>query len=748
MPFTSKQKQRQYQREYQRERRKKGLVREGKVEYKVSPKTKLAIIVTVLLAVALFGLLAFFDSAGPLGEYIKAGFGLAFGWGAILFPILLIGLAILVWRGISYQVNRIQVAGFIVVFLALLSILHHAPDFPDSWAVISENAGGGYAGFGLARPAMLVAGYWGAWVILLGVLIVGVLLSLGTIIFKPKEEAESQAEEETEAIITERQNLFSQLRDKFNTWRYRRVYSGDDPVESNVELDETVVDPDEAGADEISPDIEEEAITPVPKIRREIKIPLDLLEAGKEKPSADDIDATKEKIAKTLANFGIAVEMGEVFVGPSITQYTLKPAEGVKLSRITVLNPDLSLALAAHPLRIEAPIPGKSLVGIEVPNSATATVKLKDILQSSAFRNRPSNLSLALGKDVAGKAWVMDLAKMPHLLIAGSTGSGKSVAINALIISLIYQNSPDDLKFVLVDPKKVELTNYNDMPYLLTPVITDVKKTINALKWTIGEMERRYVLLSQRGKRNIAAYNEANKKEPLPYIVFIIDELADLMSVAAGDVEGAIVRLAQMARAVGIHLVLATQRPSVNVLTGLIKANVPSRIAFSVPSQIDSRTILDIAGAEKLLGRGDMLFISPDLGKPRRLQGAFLDDTEIERVVNFLREQGAAEYQSAVIEHLATGSSGQGSGGSSGEDDLYNDAKAEVVRAGKASASLLQRRLRIGYARAARLLDILEAEGVVGPADGARPRDILIGLDNSNESLPLSEDDNLENENG
>ena len=745
MPFTSKQKQRQYQREYQRQRRKKGSSSEEAVDHKVSPKTKLAIIVTVLLALALLGFLAFFAAAGPMGEYVKIGFGLAFGWGAILFPLLLVGLAILTWRGISYQVNRIQVAGFIVVFLALLAILHHAPNFPDPLAVISENAGGGYAGYGLAHPAMVVAGYWGAWVVLLGILTVGILLSLGTIIFKPKdEEAESEGDEESEAIITEHQNLFSQLREKFNTWRYRRVYSGDDPVESDIELDETAAG-EPAVATEMSSDMDlgddsdEAKIAPIAKIRREIKVPLDLLEAGKDKPSADDIDATKDKIAKTLSNFGIAVEMGEVFVGPSITQYTLKPAEGVKLSRITGLNPDLSLALAAHPLRIEAPIPGKSLVGVEVPNTAVATVKLKDILQSQAFRTRPSNLSLALGKDVAGKAWVMDLAKMPHLLIAGSTGSGKSVAINALIISLIYQNSPDDLKFVLVDPKKVELTNYNDMPYLLTPVITDIKKTINALKWTIGEMERRYSLLSQRGKRNIASFNEANKKEALPYIVFIIDELADLMAVAAGDVEGAIVRLAQMARAVGIHLVLATQRPSVNVITGLIKANIPSRIAFSVPSQIDSRTILDTAGAEKLLGRGDMLLISPDLGKPRRLQGAYLDDAEIERVINFLREQGAAEYQSDIVEHIATGSSGQGSGGSSGEDDLYNDAKEEVMRAGKASASLLQRRLRIGYARAARLLDILESEGVIGPADGARPRGILI----NNTSDGFNEDDSV-----
>ncbi|MDP1709748.1 MAG: DNA translocase FtsK 4TM domain-containing protein [Candidatus Komeilibacteria bacterium] len=735
MPFTSKQKQRQYQREYQRQRRRKKSNTNEASEHKIASGTKLAIIITIFLAVAILSLLSWFGLAGPMGQYIKAAFVLAFGWGAIMFPLLLIALAILLWRGIGYQVNRIQVAGFIVVFLSVLGILHHAPDFSDPAAAVADSMGGGYIGFGLARPIMLLAGYWGGWVILMVCLTVGVLLSLGTVLFRSagEDENEDASDIDEEPIITEHQTFLSQLWGKFNTWRYARAYATppDEEVESEVAVDEVLLPIDSMAAEEQEP-------IPVPKIRREIKVPLDLLEAGKEKPSADDIDVTKEKIAKTLADFGILVEMGEVFIGPSITQYTLKPAEGVKLSRITSLNPDLSLALAAHPIRIEAPIPGKSLVGIEVPNTATATVKLKDILQSTAFRNRPSNLSLALGKDVAGKSWVVDLAKMPHLLIAGSTGSGKSVAINSLVVSLIYQNSPDDLKFVLVDPKKVELVNYNDIPYLLTPVITDVKKTINALKWTIGEMERRYILLSQRGKRNIASYNEANKKDSLPYIVFVIDELADLMAVASAEVEGAIVRLAQMARAVGIHLVLATQRPSVNVLTGLIKANVPSRIAFSVPSQIDSRTILDMAGAEKLLGRGDMLFISPDLGKPRRLQGTFLDDKEIERVVNFLKEQGGADYQSEVIEHLATGSSARHQSDGA-DDDLYDDAKQTVLRAGKASASLLQRRLRIGYARAARLLDILEAEGVIGPADGAKPRDILL----TEISTPINENESV-----
>lgn len=727
MPFVSKQKQREYQREYQR-RRRRSLARDtASGEHRLSPVAKIGLAITGFLALALLSILAWFEAAGLLGQYIKTLFIMAFGWGALLFPVLLLGLALACWRGVRYQVNRYQLIGLILLFLALLGIMHHAPAFNDPVAAVAASRGGGYLGLAMSQPFLVLSGYWGAWVFLLVLLAMGALLTLSGVLFRKDEEPESPS-------------WYSRLLEKYNTWRYARAYSTpsaeadeaelmDDPnAEAEKELAAILA---ESGADgEGRPEAPVEGkAAPLPKIRREIKIPLDLLESGKEKPDALDLEATGEKIQKTLATFGIPVEMGEVFVGPAITQYTLKPAEGVKLVRITSLANDLALALAAHPLRIEAPIPGKSLVGIEVPNRATAKVKLKDILQSSAFRHRASNLSICLGKDVAGKAWIVDLAKMPHLLIAGSTGSGKSVAINSLVVALMYQNSPDDLKFVLVDPKKVELVNYNDIPYLLTPVITDIKKTVNALKWVIGEMERRYLLLSARGKRNITVYNEANQHDPLPYIIFVIDELADLMSVAAGEVEGAIVRLAQMARAVGIHLVLATQRPSVNVLTGLIKANIPSRLAFSVPSQIDSRTILDTAGAEKLLGRGDMLFISPEVGKPRRLQGAFLADAEIERVVNFLKEQGGVEYAEFVVPEQRSLYNSEDNDAS--EDDLYHDAKAEVIRAGKASASLLQRRLRIGYARAARLLDLLEAEGMIGPADGAKPRDILVGDSNS-----------------
>lgn len=600
-------------------------------------------------------------------------------------------------------------------------------------------------GFALLYPFSEIAGYWGAWVFLVGIGAIGILLSLSSFLFGAGEPVDEEGGEEEEVPgeldAAPSQGLVGRLLERMRVWKYRREYGSDgvpqeeperlggEPAGAPPALREDAEQQEMFPGEEVGASEEQAVVTK--RARKRVVIPIDLLEPSTEKPSATDIDSTRDKIQKTLATFGIIVEMDDVNVGPTVTQYTLRPPVGVKLSRLTGLANELSLALAAHPLRMEAPIPGKSLVGLEIPNAAAAKVKLKDIMLSDAFKKRASNLTISLGKDVSGKAHVGDLGRMPHLLIAGSTGSGKSVAINTIIISLVYQNSPDDLKLVLVDPKKVELGAYNDIPYLLTPVITDVKKTVNALKWVVSEMERRYVLLSNRGKRNIDAYNAANKSETIPHIVFIIDELADLMAVAANEVEAAIVRLAQMARAVGIHLVLATQRPSVNVITGLIKANIPSRIAFAVPSQIDSRTILDTAGAEKLLGRGDMLFTASDANKPRRLQGAFLEDAEIERVVNFLKEEeGAVEYRDEIVEKQrgTTLLGGEYESAGSSEDDLYDEARDQVVAAGKASASLLQRRLRIGYARAARLLDILEGEGVIGPADGARPREILKGF--------------------
>lgn len=471
------------------------------------------------------------------------------------------------------------------------------------------------------------------------------------------------------------------------------------------------------------------------------KLPsLELLEEGSERPSSGDIKTYANIIKRTLENFGIPVEMGEVNVGPTVTQYTLKPAEGVKLSKITALSNDLALVLAIHPIRIEAPIPGRSLVGIEIPNRAVALVRLRGLLGDDAFQKSSSLLTFPLGKNVAGSPIFTDLSRMPHLLIAGSTGSGKSIAIHSLIISFLYRNYPDTLRFLIIDPKRVELAIYEDIPHLLTPVVTEPSQAINALYWAVKEMERRYQILSKARCRDIVVFNnklikEENIQELLPYLVVVIDELADLMLSHPRETEIAIVRLAQMARSVGIHLVISTQRPSVEVITGLIKANITSRIAFQVASQVDSRTILDMGGAEKLLGNGDMLYLSAESLKPRRIQGGFVSEKEIHKVINYLQKVGweRDEEESLPSFEESTLFSPSATGSLETSDEFFEEAKKLVVETQKASASFLQRRLRVGYARAARLLDLLEEAGVVGPGEGAKPRKVFLKPDNSEE---------------
>ncbi len=477
---------------------------------------------------------------------------------------------------------------------------------------------------------------------------------------------------------------------------------------------------------------------------------IDLLEKKQSPADAGDVQQNAAIIKETLAEFNISVEMEGANIGPKVTQYTLRPPSGVKLTRITQLETNIALNLAATSLRMEAPIPGQKVVGIEVPNRKAADVRLHSILTSKQWTESAEPLGFAIGKDIGGDAVIGELNKMPHLLIAGQTGSGKSVMINTLLSSLLYRNSPSEMKLILVDPKHVEMAPYADIPHLITPVINEPEKTISALKWAVNEMERRYKLLAEHKVRDIKTYNtmiqnsrktitvqdEAGNEQQhengaMPYIVIVIDELADLMMVAARDVEALIVRLAQKARAVGIHLVLATQRPSVDVITGLIKANVPARIAFTVASQVDSRTILDQVGAEKLLGQGDMLMSTASLPKPKRIQGAWVTDDEVLKITDHLRQQSPPQYNDEVVSQPVQLN---GKGGvvmdfdsnHDGNDDLYKDAVRVVVDSGKASASLLQRRLRVGYARAARLVEEMEEQGIIGPADGARPRDVLI----------------------
>lgn len=485
--------------------------------------------------------------------------------------------------------------------------------------------------------------------------------------------------------------------------------------------------------------------------------PLSLLAKNKGKPEVGDVKANMNIIKRTLQNFGIQVEMDEASIGPTVTRYSMKPAEGVRLAKIVALQSNLELALAASPIRIEAPIPGKSLVGIEVPNIARTTLGLGPLLGDEGFAASDKPLMIALGRTITGQAQFADLAKMPHLLVAGTTGSGKSVTIHNFIVSLLYRCGPERLRFIMIDPKRVELTLYNSIPHLLTPVITDAKKAILALKWLAKEMDRRYNILETERVRDIASYHQsvlapalekaakhgADPDKPLPeampYIVLMIDELADIMQTYPRELEGGIVRLAQMSRAVGIHLVLSTQRPSVKVITGLIKANIPSRVALQVASQIDSRTILDGSGAEKLLGAGDMLFLSGEMSKPRRVQAAYISEDELKRVIAHIAKQAEGSLPSEInFEEGAQRSndpifSSMGdSMGDDEDDELYPDAKKTVIEAGKASTSYLQRKLGVGYARAARLMDLLEQRGVIGPADGAKPRDV-IGAGNADE---------------
>lgn len=456
--------------------------------------------------------------------------------------------------------------------------------------------------------------------------------------------------------------------------------------------------------------------------------PLSILQHGKEQSGgvSDEVRQNARILQETLQSFNIDAKILNASQGPAVTRYELEPAAGVKVSKIVHLADDLALKLAATDIRIEAPIPGKAAVGIEVPNKKLSGVMLRDVLDTDAFRLAAGGVPVSLGKDIAGNPVIADLTKMPHLLVAGSTGSGKSVCINTFIASILFKQRPEDVKLILIDPKVVELSNYNGLPHLLTPVVTDPKKAASVLRWAVREMDDRYKRFADTKTRDISRYNELHPETAMPFVVIIIDELADLMMVASSDVEESICRLAQKARACGMHLVLATQRPSVDVLTGLIKANVPSRIAFAVSSQVDSRTILDMAGAEKLIGKGDMLFYPMGASKPLRVQGAFISDGEIDKVVEYIKAQSRPQYSESVQKAQEENGGGEGE---FFEDDLMPQAIDMVLETGQASASMLQRRFRVGYTRAARMIDMMEAMGIVGPNNGSKARDILMTAD-------------------
>ena len=707
----------------------------SKFSFKLDAQTQRGIATVFFFALAAFMLLALFDFAGSAGIAMDQALSHIFGWDKIVVPFFILAFAIYLLSPERMPLKISNGIGFFVFFLGMNPLLHL---LTFKGAIVTANAiqtAGGKIGLLFAEPFIPVFGVAGAIIFFTAVFGASLVLifntSLQTIIewiLRVLKILQKMAMTLISPLIW----IFSQIKDR----KARSKMNSENAQLEDTEIEGEIEDGHEDQPESIVASAHgairknaDKASAPLPvkqRRRPKVDVPLELLTRHDQKPTSGDIEGRQIVIQRTLETFGIPVDMGEVSVGPTVTQFTFKPAEGIKLNRITALHNDLALALAAHPIRIEAPIPGKSLVGVEVPNQNVALVGLRELLEAREWRDRKSPLNFALGRDVSGKPWLGDICKMPHLLVAGATGSGKSVCLNAIIMSLLFSNGPDDLKVILVDPKRVEFPVYNGIPHLITPVITDIEKTINAMKWAVRQMNQRFDLLSKLNARDIATYNQRSK-EKLPYIVMIIDELADLMVSNKQEVESQVVRLAQMSRAVGIHLILATQRPSVDVITGLIKANIPARIAFSVASLMDSRTILDQSGAEKLIGRGDMLFSTAEMSSPRRIQGVFVADDEINRVVEYLKSKyEPADYDPEVTERSKSQTSFL-SGISDNEDNdpLLEDAKEEIIRAGKASASLLQRRLKVGYARAARLLDLLESEGFIGPSDGAKPREIL-----------------------
>lgn len=697
------------------------------IKFNISSETKKSIWGIVFLVLAALIILSYFNLAGIFGGYLYKFLHLSLGVGFFLMPILLIIASVVFFKSLKANIYFSTIFG---ILLFLISVLGFIEVLSTRESFLNLSQAGGYLGIIAAYPIQYIFGFWASLVIFIGLFLISILITFNISfknLFKRQEKNDEEGLDKEvfgdmsiedavreEDIRIEEPTLVNLAKQKL----LKRKKNTDIENKSFIEEKDTIIQTSKffKKATYKLPDIE-------------------FLEKDKDKPSSGDINIFSNIIKRSLADFDIEVEMDEVNVGPTVTQYTLKPAQGTKLSRITALQNELALALAAHPIRIEAPIPGKSLVGIEVPNKVVALVRLRNLIERPEFQDSSSLLYFPLGRDVAGNPVYADLEKMPHLLIAGSTGSGKSICLHSIIISFLYRNYPEILKFLIIDPKRVELAIYNGIPHLISPVITEKEKAISALRWAVKEMERRYEALSNFGARDINSYNskivKESREELMPYLIIIIDELADLMVAYPREVEGAIVRLAQIARAVGIHLIISTQRPSVEVITGLIKANITARIAFQVASQVDSRTILDMSGAEKLLGHGDMLYLAPEAAKPKRIQGSFVSEKEIKKVVNYLRSvQGIYNLQNLEEEisdfNFKEDSEINFNKTEFLEDDLFNEAKDVVVKAQKASASLLQRRLRIGYARAARLLDMLEERGIVGPQDGAKPRKVLL----------------------
>ncbi|HDQ88666.1 MAG TPA: DNA translocase FtsK [candidate division WWE3 bacterium] len=719
--------------------------RKKKFKLKLNLDLRPEVIKSVLaVGLTLFGfltILSFFAPTYSVNAFIQKYIRLGFGLGSLTFPLIVLLLATFFIDALNFRFKNIRVLSGLVLFLFSFSgVLSLFCWKNNPFSRASEGRCGGLLGYYTLYYLNASFGFVGALIIILGIFLIAVILlsnlSLNTVleaikakIAQFKASRASVGEEEPEEVSLEEMTVGDMAR------KSAGVPLEEEPT-SKVEILPPLSEPQ--NGDSFTPTVFADSTTltsiapNLPYADRVWQLPpLSLLDDTKEAlPDSGNTQTRKQIIVSTLKSFGIRAEAKDAFPGPAVTQYQIDALSGTKLSKIVNLQHDLAYALASPTgsVRIEAPIPGKSLIGIEVPNNNRVIVPFKSLLTSEPMKALNSKLGIVLGKDVGNLTHVYDIGKMPHLLVAGATGSGKSVFLHSLLFSILFRATPQEVKFIMVDPKRVEFTYYDGIPHLLTPVVTDIEKAPSVFKWAVIEMERRYRLLESARARNIDSYNEKSGFQALPYIVIVVDELGEIMVADPASVEKSIIRLAQLARATGIHLVLSVQRPSTNIITGLIKANIPCRIAFNVSSQVDSRVIIDQPGAEKLLGKGDMLFVPPDASKPIRLQGSWVSETEISTLVKYLKNQGVEpEYKEEILQIVQKAEQSNTSVSSGGDavDELFDEAVEICVNSGKASASLLQRRLSIGYARAARILDELEAKGVIGPQNGSQPREVL-----------------------
>lgn len=713
----------------------------------------------LLIAFGLFSAFAIFTSStGMLGSFLSDIYFQITGIGTYILPVLLIiwGITLIHFKGLCFNS---KLSGFLLTYIVTLAIIHTYlyPGFELDHS-LPQNAGG-FIGGGISWFLMKIAGEIGTYIILGAFLLIGLLLWFDILlksIFKKigdtiiriikigknivlfqdnsnknsKENEEETSDNYFEDYTPEAAATIETLKNESEEQDFELIISGDDEETTVAETSQNKIEKEDKMNESKEVNINESYSLPGINV---------LKKPGRKKVKLEN---KSELLEETLQSFGVEASVIEVSHGPTITRYEVQPASGVKVSKIVSLSDDIALALAASDVRIEAPIPGKAAVGIEVPHSSNIIVHIREIIASKKFQNSKSKLTLALGKGIDGKPVVTDLSKMPHLLVAGATGSGKSVSVNTMIASILYKATPEEVKLILIDPKKVELINYQGLPHLFSPVVTDPKKASNVLKLVVEEMEKRYDLFSESGTRGITSYNKKiDEEDRLPYIVVIIDELSDLMMVAANEVEDNICRLAQMSRAAGIHLIIATQRPSVDVITGLIKANIPSRMSFAVSSQTDSRTILDMGGAEKLLGNGDMLFAPVDAKKPQRIQGGFIKDEEIYKLVEYVKKQTEPDYEVELEDLKKVEISIDNE-----KDELYEEAVKLVVKH-RASISMLQRRLHVGHSRAARMIDTMEDEGIVGSYAGSKPREVLISEEELENHIDINENNKKDNDN-